>query len=256
MKRNVIITGASSGIGLELKKYFISQGDKVFDISKANGDYECDVKNYEEMKKVFEEIGKQIDHLDILVNCAGFGVSGLIELVPNEISHNIFDVNVFGTINACKLALPLMKNEGKIINISSVLALFPVPYRGYYCASKAAVASISDSLRMELSGTKIQVCTLYPGDVKTNFSKNRVKNYETNERYGEALRKTTEYVDSRENKRMTVEFAVKKMIKEIERKKLKPMKIISRKYSFVYFLSKFFPKSAVIKATQKIVIKK
>ena len=256
MKKNVIITGGSSGIGLGLKKYFESQGDRVFDISKSNGEYVCDVKNFEDMKKVFEDISKKIEHLDILINCAGYGVSGLIELVPNEVSHDIFDVNVFGTLNACKLALPLMKNEGKIINISSVLALFPVPYRGYYCASKAAVASLSDSLRMELSGTKIQVCTLYPGDIKTNFSKNRVKNYDTNERYGDALKKTTEYVDSRENKRMSIDFAVKKMIKEIERKKLKPMKIISRKYSFVYFLSKFFPKSAVVKATQKIVIKK
>ena len=254
MKRNVIITGASSGIGLGLKKYFESQGDNVFDISKTNGQFQCDVKDFDEMKKVFNEIGKKIEHLDILINCAGYGVSGLIELVPNEVSHDIFDVNVFGTLNAC--TLPLMKNEGKIINISSVLGLFPVPYRGYYCASKAAVASLSDSLRMELSGTKIQVCTLYPGDIKTNFSKNRVKNYETNERYGDALQKTTEYVDSRENKRMSVDFAVKKMVKEIERKKLKPMKIISRKYSFVYFLSKFFPKSTIIKATQKIVIKK
>jgi short-subunit dehydrogenase len=175
--------------------------------------------------------------------------------VPNEVSKNIFDVNVFGTLNACKLALPLMGNEGKIINFASVLALFPVPYRGFYCASKAAVASLSDSLRMELSGTKIQVCTLYPGDVKTNFTKNRVKNFETNERYGDAPIKTTQYVDSRENKRMTIEFVTKKIVKEIERKKLKPMKIISRRYSFVHFLTRFFPKSAVIKVTQKVVIK-
>ena len=256
MNRNVIITGGSSGIGKALKEYYESKGDVVFDISLSTGEYSCDVKDYEAMKVVFDKIAKKVPKIDILINCAGFGVSGLIELVPNEVSKNIFDVNVFGTLNACKLALPLMGNEGKIINIASVLALFPVPYRGYYCASKAAVASLSDSLRMELSGTKIQVCTLYPGDIKTNFSKNRVKNFETNERYGDAPIKTTNYVDSRENKRMSIEFALKKIIKAIERKNLKPMKIISPKYSFVYFISKFFPKSTVIKVIQKVVIKK
>ena len=256
MKRNVIITGASSGIGLALKQYFENCGDTVFDISLHSGEYECDVKDFDAMKKVFEKIAKKAPKVDILINCAGYGVSGLVELVPNEEAKNIFDVNFFGTLNACKLTLPLMGNEGKIINIASVLALFPVPYRGYYCASKVAVASISDSLRMELSGTKIQVATIYPGDVKTNFTKNRVKNFETNERYGDAPIKTTHYVDGREHKRMSVEFVVGKMVKFIERKKLKPMKIISPKYSFVYFLTRFFSKSAIIKVTQKVVIKK
>ncbi len=255
MNRYVIITGASSGIGKALKEYYESKGDTVFDISLSNGEFSCDVSDYSAMKTVFEKIAKKAPKIDILINCAGFGVSGVIELVPAETIQKIFDVNVLGTINACKLVLPLMGNEGKIINFASVLALFPVPYRGLYCASKAAVASVSDSLRMELSGTKIQVCTLYPGDVKTNFSKNRVKNFETNERYGDAPIKTTNYVDSREEKRMTVDYAVKKMIKVIERKKLKPMKIISRKYSFVYFLTRFFPKSTIVKVIQKVVIK-
>jgi len=256
MNKNIIITGGSSGIGKALKDYYESKGAIVFDISRSSGEYSCDVKDYKAMKVVFEKIAKKTSKIDMLINCAGYGVSGLIELVPNEVSKDIFDVNVFGTINACKLALPLMGNEGKIINVASVLALFPVPYRGYYCASKAAVGFLSDSLRMELSSTKIQVCTLYPGDIKTNFSKNRVKHFETNERYGEAPIKTTNYVDSRENKRMSIEVATKKIVNAIERKKLKPMKIISPKYSFVYFISKFFPKSVVIKAIQKVVIKK
>ncbi len=256
MNRNIIITGASSGIGKGLKEYYEKCGDRVFDISLSNGQYKCDVKNFDEMKKVFDEIAKEAPKIDMLINCAGYGVSGLIELLPHETVQNIFDVNVIGTINACKLVLPLMGNEGKIVNIASVLALFPVPYRGLYCASKAAVASVSDSLRMELSGTKIQVTTIYPGDVKTNFSKNRVKNFETNERYGDAPIKTTNYVDSREEKRMSVDFVVKKMVNFIEKKKLKPMKVISRKYSFVHFLTRFFSKATVVKVIQKVVIKK
>lgn len=254
--RNIIITGAGSGMGLALKEYFEEKGDKVFDISLHSGEFACDVKDYEKLAAVFDKIKAITPKIDMLINCAGYGVSGLVELVPQEESKNIFDVNFFGTLNACKLALPLMQDEGKIINFASVLALFPVPYRGYYCASKAAVASISDALRMELSGTKIQVTTLYPGDVKTNFTKNRVKNFETNARYGDAPIKTTKYVDGRENKRMSLEYVTKKIVKFIEKKKLKPMKIISPKWSFVYFLTRFFPKSVIIKATQKVVIKK
>lgn len=254
--RNIIITGASSGIGKGLKEYFEKKGDRVFDISKTGGEYNCDVKDYNAMKSVFDEIKTKAEHIDMLINCAGFGVSGLIELVPNETAKEIFDVNVFGTLNACKLALPLMGTEGKIINIASVLALFPVPYRGYYCASKAAVASLSDSLRLELSGTKIQVCTLYPGDIKTNFTKNRVKNYETNERYGDSIKKTTDYVDSRENKRMSIDEAIRRISKVIDKKKVPPMKIISTKWTFVHFLTRFFSKKAVLGATKKVVIKK
>ena len=89
---------------------------------------------------------------------------------------------------------------------------------------------------------------------KTNFTKNRVKDFETNSRYGDSVKKSTEYVDSHEDKRMSVESAVKKMAKFIERKKLKPMTIIG-KQKYLYFISRLVPKSLFIKVIGKIFVK-
>ena len=113
---------------------------------------------------------------------------------------------------------------------------------------------ITDGLRMELKNTKIQVAAICPGEVKTNFTKNRVKVFQTNDRYGKSVENSTKYVDSHEDKRMPVEYAVKKMVRFIEKRKLKPQKIIG-KQKILYFLQKLVPKSLFLKVTQKIFVK-
>ncbi len=252
MNRNILITGATSGIGKGLKEYFESKGDKVFNISKSAPEYPCDITDKEQLNEVFEKLQNQT--FDILINCAGRGLSGAVELVSEKEIRAQFELNFFALINVTKKALPLMKEKSKIINISSTCAIFPLPFRSYYCASKSAVNMITDGLRMELKNTNIQVASICPGEVKTNFTKNRVKDFETNSRYGDSIKKSTEHVDSHEDKRMSVEKAVKKMAKFIERKKLKPMTIIG-KQKYLYFISRFVPKSLFIKVIGKMFVK-
>ena len=117
---NIIITGGSSGIGEALKNHYEKLGHIVFDISKNGNDYVCDVSDREALSKIIDEIMTKVEHIDILINCAGFGVSGAIELVPIKNVQSIFDVNVIGAVNMLQLVLPHMKKGGKIINISSV----------------------------------------------------------------------------------------------------------------------------------------
>lgn len=252
MNRSVLITGASSGIGLELKKYFLSKNDKVFDLSLSSEELPCDITDKTSLDTTFQKL--KDEKFDILINCAGRGLSGAVELVNEEEIRKQFDINFFGLVDVIKRALPQMKEKSKIINISSTCALFPLPFRSYYCASKAAVSMITDGLRMELKNTQIQVAAICPGEVKTNFTKNRVKVFQTNERYGDSIEKSTKYVDSHENKRMPVEYAVKKMVQFIEKKKLKPQKIIG-KQKFLYFVQRLVPKSWFIKVTQKLFVK-
>ncbi len=252
MNRAVLITGASSGIGAQLKKHFDECGDKVINLSLNNPENPCDITKTEQLDKFFD--GIKDEKLDILINCAGQGLSGAVELVEEELIRKQFDINFFGLVNVTKHALPLMKEKSKIINISSTCALFPLPFRAYYCASKAAVSMITDGLRMELKNTGIQVAAICPGEVKTNFTKNRVKEFKTNERYGDSVKNSTLYVDSHEDKRMSVEYAVKKMVKFIEKKKLKPQVIIG-KQKVLYFLKRLVPKSWFIGVTQKMFVK-
>lgn len=252
MNRTILITGASSGIGLGLKNYFLSKGDRVLDLSLSSENFPCDITDKTSLDTTFEKL--KDEKLDILINCAGRGLSGAVELVGEEEIRKQFDVNFFGLVDVLKRALPMMKEKSKIINISSTCALFPLPFRSYYCASKAAVSMITDGLRMELKNTKIQVAAICPGEVKTNFTKNRVKVFQTNDRYGKSVENSTKYVDSHEDKRMPVEYAVKKMVHFIEKRKLKPQKIIG-KQKILYFLQKLVPKSLFLKVTQKIFVK-
>lgn len=251
-KLNIVITGSSSGIGQSLRRYYENQGHSVLGISLDGDDYNVDVSNKEALTKAFEDIAKKMDKIDILISCAGFGLSGAIELIAAAQIEKEYAVNVYGTIYAIQLAIPLMRENAKIINISSACALFPLPFRAYYCSSKAAVSMLSDCLRMELSKTKIQSTAICPCDIKTNFTKNRKKDFQTNERYGDAIRLSAQRIDSREDKRMSVEKATKIMTKIIAKKKLKPQYVMSLRNKMLYQIQKFFPKSLVLKVMTKL----
>lgn len=251
-KKNIVITGASSGIGLALKNYYKNQGDYVIGISRSDDDYTCDVSNFEAMKVIFSDISKKMDKIDILIPCAGFGIYGAIELIDNERVQKEYDVNVMGVINTIQAAMPHLSDTAKIINISSVCALFPIPFRSYYCSSKSAISMLSDCLRMELSKTKIQSTAICPGEVKTNFTKNRENIFDTNERYGNAPQLSINKISSREHKRMPIEKAIKWFIKIINKKKLKPQYIMGIKNKFLYQAQKFFPRSLVLKVLNKL----
>lgn len=254
-KRLIVITGASSGIGKSLKGYFESQGDKVINISNDQGDYILDVSNAYEMCKAFENIGLNYGDIDILITCAGYGISGATELIKNEDFQKQMEVNFNGTSLACKYALAYMKRGAKIITISSASGLFPVPFKSYYCASKSAVLSFSMSLRMELVNAGIQVTTICPGDIKTNFSKNRKINLETNQRYGDSVKYSTEVTEKSEKKRMSQNYATSKIAQIIEKSRLKPLYIIGTKYKIFNFVTKFIPYSCQIKWLYKMFYK-
>lgn len=255
-KRLIIITGATSGLGLGLKQKFEAVGDKVIDVSLNSTQYPCDVSNHEKMKEILAEVYKEYGEFDMLITCAGYGVSGAIELLSEEETKKQFDVNFFGTANTCKYAISKMKENGKMIIIASATALFPLPFKAYYCASKAAVDSFARSLRMELSQTKIQVTSICPGDIRTNFSKNRVKNYATNERYGKSVELSTKPTEKTESRRMTLDYAVSKLYKICEKKHLKSRYIIGRQYKFFNFCRHVFSTNIIDKALTKIFYKK
>ncbi len=254
-KRTIVITGASSGLGKGLLEKFEAKGDTVVDISLDGRDFECDVSDHKKLKEVFCEIQEKYGKIDMLITCAGYGISGAIELLDEKDTQKQFDVNFFGTANACKYAIPLLKPHGKIIIIASATALFPLPFKAYYCASKAAVESFAQSLRMELSHTQIQVTSICPGDVKTNFSANRVKIYQTNERYGDSIKRSTEPTEKTESRRMSPEYATKKMMEICEKDKLKPRYIIGKKYKFFNFARKILPKRIMNKFLLRIFYK-
>ena len=255
--RNIVITGGTSGIGKACLEKFLSSGDNVIVLARKNPDklknfVKCDVSNFEEVKNAFLEIKKQFDTIDVLISNAGYGLSGAIELVDNKEIEGLFDVNLFGVVNCYKCALPLMKKGSLIINMSSACAFFPLPFRGLYCSSKSAVNMLTYSMKMECEPFGVKVCAVCPGDVKTNFTKNRIKNFDTNDRYADRNKNATSKVDGREEKRMKPEKVANLVYKVSKKSRVKPYYIVGFKYRALKFAMRFLPLSSLLFFTSKI----
>lgn len=190
MKKSILITGVSSGIGLSCAKVFAKNNYTVFGSVRKKEDAEkiksgiksnfepliFDVTDYGAIKKSVDIVQNMVGEsgLSGLINNAGIAVSGPLMHIPMEELHQQFNVNVLGLLAVTKSFLPLLgaqKNcpfsPGKIINISSVAGKIGFPYLGPYAASKHALEAISHSLRRELSIYGINVVIIGPGSVAT-----------------------------------------------------------------------------------------
>ncbi|MBE5738124.1 MAG: SDR family NAD(P)-dependent oxidoreductase [Clostridiales bacterium] len=256
MNRIVVITGGTSGIGLEMKKNFEADGDTVLTISTRNLDeenhYSASVSDENRMQEVINEIGKKYGRIDILVANAGFGMSGITELITSSDIQNLTEVNYYGTLYTIRPALKYMRGGSRIVTVASAMALFPVPFRSIYGSVKSAVLTLSFALRMELKPLGIDVVSFCPGDIKTNFTSNRIKDFNTDERYGTRLESATLKSDSREEKRIPADVCARKMYLLSIKKKTKPFYIIGGKYKLLYFLTKITPKSWLLAITNKL----
>lgn len=257
MQKIVVITGGTSGIGKDMADYYLGKGETVCVIARnieenKENYYSCDVSCENQVKQTIEAIGNKYGHIDILINNAGFGLSGALELIPREEAKKIFDVNMHGAFMVNKYAIKYMAKNSLILHVASACALFPLPFRGLYCASKSAINMYSDCLRMELKPLGIKVVSICPGDVKTPFTKNRVKIFETNERYGDRIANSAHNIDKNQDKRMDSKIVAKKMVKISYKKNPKPMYIIGGKYKFLYFIKNVFPKRTLLYFIEKM----
>lgn len=254
MNRTVVITGASSGIGLAVAEILRARGDTVIGLSRTTAhpdDIACDLTDESQVAAAFAEIEAKFKKIDVLVGNAGLGISGATELLDFEKARYVFEVDYFGLYRVTQAALKIMERSGKIVNISSACALFALPYRTVYCAAKAAVNMLSFGLRMELKKAGITVVAVCPGDVRTPFTEHRIKEVTVNDRYGAASERSAKSIDARQSKRMPVGKVAKKIVKIIDKGK-KPQYIIGAKYKLLYFVERIFPKSVILAATNKM----
>lgn len=185
MAKVILVTGASSGLGLATAKALATQGHKVYGTSRdikrlslvSFTPLQMDVTDDASVKAAVDSIIKSEGRIDVLVNNAGNGITGPLYAMPVEAAKRQFEVNFFGVVRVSSAVLPLMieKKQGLVINVSSLAGLFGLPYQGLYSASKFAIEGYSESLRMELQNTGVRVSVLNPGDFKTDFTGNREK---------------------------------------------------------------------------------
>lgn len=250
----IVITGGTSGIGKYLSDR-LSVKNTVINLSRScESDWSnipCDISVSGEVEQAFNTVRERFGRVDILINNAGYALNGAVELISDEEMERQMAVNFTGVFRCVKHALPLMGRGGRIINISSACAIFPLPFRAPYCASKAAVSMLSHSLREELRPYGISVTAVCPGDIATSFSKNRVRCEKTNDRYGERVAAAFADIDGREGKRMSVEYAGDKILKIVAKRRLRPTYIVGKKYKLLYAAYRIFPLSLILWATGK-----
>lgn len=183
MKKTVLVTGASSGIGKTTAIYLAQQGYNVYAAARRTEKMQ-DLKNYnikpigldvtkdESIISCVEQIFKEAGRIDILVNNAGFGLSGAVEDVSIEDAKYQLEVNLFGTARLIQLVLPKMRENkfGKIVNVSSIGGKIAFPLSGWYNASKFALEGLSDSLRMEVKPFGIDIIVIEPGGIKSEWA--------------------------------------------------------------------------------------
>ncbi|KQO68634.1 oxidoreductase [Methylobacterium sp. Leaf89] len=182
VRKTAIVTGASSGIGLASVRALHKAGYRVFGTSRRSsavlGDagtlLTCDLTDEASVAAMVKVVLDETGRIDLLVNNAGFGISGGAEESSIAQAQDLFDVNLFGVIRAIRAVIPTMRAQknGRIINISSVLGLIPAPYMALYAASKHAVEGYSESLDHEVRSQGIRVVLVEPAYTRTAFDQN------------------------------------------------------------------------------------
>ena len=179
----VLLTGGSSGIGQCTARYLAEAGCRVYELSRRDSSQPgiihltCDVTREEQVQAAVKTVAEREGRIDIVVNNAGFGISGAVEFTQTADAQRLLDVNFFGMVRVNRAVLPYMREagRGRIVNLSSVAAVAPIPFQTYYSASKAAVNAYSRgtlplvspppgrSLRQGIRLTTVGLAALWPG---------------------------------------------------------------------------------------------
>ncbi|MBO4498682.1 MAG: SDR family oxidoreductase [Bacteroidaceae bacterium] len=209
MGKVVVITGASSGFGKATAELLASQGHTVYGLSRRKTEHgqitfmQCDVRDFETVKRVIDSIAAKEGHIDVLVNNAGMGIGGALELATSDEIAVQMGTNFEGCANLCRATLPYMRRlrQGKIINISSIGGLMGLPYQGYYSASKFAIEGFSEALYAEVKRFGISVSLVEPGDFATNFTASRKNSQATidDPDYGPVFKGSLDIIENEEN---------------------------------------------------------
>jgi len=189
MKKTILITGCSSGIGYCVAKALHERGYRVFATARKRASVEMllaeglesfrlDLTDSNSIHFAFEEVMRRTDgELYALFNNGAYGLPGAVEDLSRDALRAQFETNVFGWQELTNLAIPVMRRQGygRIIQNSSVLGFISLPFRGAYNASKYAIEGLSDTLRLELRDTNIYVSLIEPGPIASQFRMNAVK---------------------------------------------------------------------------------
>ncbi len=238
--KNILVTGATGGMGTAICKSLISKGYRVYGLDYREAEvieglefFNCDVTDMSSIEKVFASVKEETDHLDAIVHTAGiYNLDSLIEM-PEESFERIFNINLFGVYRINKAFAPMLSKGSRIVITTSELApLDPLPFTGIYGITKTALEKYAFSLRMETNLLGIPVSVIRPGAVKTgliDISTQALERFvDSTNLYKCNATKFRKIVDSVEARNVAPERIAEKVLSAIEDKSPKYIYNINR----------------------------
>ncbi len=209
----------------------------------------CDITHQASVEDLVNRVMAEQGRIDVLINCAGYGLGGGIEDTTVEEAQSQFNTNFFGTHRMIRAVLPVMRNQGqgKIITVSSVAAEFAIPFQSFYSTSKMALDGMMLALRMEVRPFGIEAACVNPGDVRSGFTdaRNQAQGFNPESPYYEWTRQSVETMKKDEMAGMDPEQVARLVAALVDKKRLKAKYFVESKYKALMLLKRILPVSIV-----------
>ncbi len=236
MEYVALVTGASSGVGEALAPMLAQRGYKVYGMSRRSVDLPgvsalpADISDAEALKAALDRLIEESGRLDVVMHCAGIGGAGPVEQMPTVRARQIMDTNFWGSWNLCQATLPYLRqsDRGRLLLVGSIAGFMGIPFRSAYCASKAALKTLSDSLRMEVQGSNLKVTMVAPGDISTNSIATQYRQpvEDLDPLYQPRYKKADDGMAANVDHGMAASYVAEEMYKIMQKDELKPYYVI------------------------------
>lgn len=249
MGKIAIVTGAGSGIGLSASKALARDGWTVYDFSRTDRaapgvrHIACDISDEAQVCTAVACVVAEQGRIDLLLNNAGFGISGAVEFTRAEEAERLMRVNLLGADNVTRAVIGKMRAQrsGRILFTSSIAGILPIPFQAWYSVTKAAINAYALALRNEVAPFGISVCAIMPGDIHTGFTAAREKSVVGDDVYGGRIEKAVSTMERDERNGMSPDVAGAYLAKIARRRRVKPLYAIGAQYKLFAVLAKLLP---------------
>lgn len=234
----VLLTGASAGIGKATAQLLMKKGAIVYGASRSGCEpqqdvnskgeiipVKMDVNNEVNIQQVVKQILKDHGKLDVVIANAGNGIAGAIEETSIDEVRYQFETNFFGVVKTIQTCLPIFREQGygKIITVSSLAGVIPIPFQTFYSSVKAALMLFMNGLAIEVKPFGIQCCTILPGDTKTAFTSARKFTQSSQNQqsaYYKTMKKSVGRMEKDEQNGMSAEAVARPIVQQVMNKKM------------------------------------